>query len=80
MKFVLKSGLWSDRVKAEDLEEAMGIADEAISYNQESMTVCDEDGNILAQRHWWGSLDGVEECDSPITIGEGFYDDWEEVE
>lgn len=77
MKFELVSGTWRETIEAVNIKEAMKLADEEISCNQESMSIYEE-GECVASRKWWGSLDGIEDCETPIQYGQfGYYSDWE---
>lgn len=88
MKYILESGFWTNEIIAKNLEEAKEMADEEISYNQESMTIKNEEGKTIAWRRWWGYEMPEEDdpdydpdiMDDAITYGEfGFYTNWEEA-
>ena len=65
---------------AETLEQAMEIADEGACYTQTDITIEDEDGNILAERRWYGckaDLDDLEDGEDIIDFGDfGYYGPW----
>lgn len=63
------------------LSEAMRFADANACYTQRNITIEDEDGYIICERHWWGTAIDEEEGDldlrDPIDFGDlGYYDDW----
>lgn len=59
-------------------KEARQWADDRVTYNQCSIAIVDIiDNSALWKRDWWGCLTGIEECENPIEIGNGFYSDWE---
>lgn len=63
--------------ECESIENAMKIADERAAYTQESITIENEFGDILARRPWYGCSSGIEETTNPIKFGDfGFYGDW----
>jgi hypothetical protein len=75
-KFIIKSGAWSEEFNG-TLEDAIEIADERVTYNQEDMKILDENGKEAATRTWYGSLDGIEDCEDAIEFGSyGYYTDW----
>ena len=64
------------------LDDAMQAADEGAAYTQQPITICDEDGNAIAQRVWWGTKYDAEEAGegNPICFGDyGYYGDWESL-
>ena len=64
------------------LSEAMRFADANACYTQQSITIEDEDGNLICERHWWGTaICNLDDDDivlyDPIDFGAyGYYDDW----
>ena len=61
----------------ESIESAKTAADQAASYTQESIVICDNNGKEVVSRYWYGCTDGVEEFEDPIQFGNyGFYTDW----
>ena len=61
------------------LGKAMRFADANACYTQQSITIEDEDGCIICERHWWGTAidEDDEDLISPIDFGNyGYYDDW----
>lgn len=61
-------------------KEVRQWADDRLAYNQCPVTIVDIIDNCdLWKRNWWGCLTGIDECEDPIEIGNGFYSDWEIV-
>ena len=64
------------------LSEAMRFADANACYTQRNITITDEDGYIICERHWWGTaIRNLDDDDivlyDPIDFGDyGYYDDW----
>ena len=61
------------------LSEAMRFADANACYTQRNITIEDEDGYIICERHWWGTAidEDDEDLIDPIDFGDfGYYDDW----
>lgn len=60
------------------LDDAMRFADANACYTQQNITIEDEDGNIICERHWWGTaIDDDDDLIDPIDFGAyGYYDDW----
>ena len=65
---------------ANTLEKAMQIADAGACYTQSKITIADENGNILAERIWYGckaSQDEIDDFDEIIDFGDfGYYGPW----
>jgi hypothetical protein len=73
------SGAWKAGISAIDIDDAKKQADDSISYNQESMTICSGDGETLCIRRWNSCKEGIEDCENPVDYGSfGYYGDWEE--
>jgi len=59
------------------LQDAMKEADKGAAYTQQNIAIEDENGNVIAQRNWYGTISGIEECENVIRFGNfGFYADW----
>lgn len=64
----------------DDLDALLDNVDSGLAYTQQPVTVHadDIDGDVVARRPWWGCLDGIDECESPVQFGTlGYYGDWE---
>jgi hypothetical protein len=61
-----------------DLFHAKEVADANACYSQSDIYIIDDDdmSNSIVRR-WRGCMDGVEECENAIQIGNsGFYEGW----
>ncbi len=59
-----------------DIEVAKAQADEEACYCQANIIILAGEDSLM--RRWWGCLEGIEDQEDPIQIGDGFYSDWEE--
>ena len=51
--------------------------DDKLTYTQCSVTILDNDNNLVCYRDWVGCLDGIDEMESPVQFGDfGYYADW----
>lgn len=58
------------------IEDAQRRADELATYCQRDMDIYAPDG--VYSRRWWGTTEGIEDCEDPIQFGSfGYYGDWE---
>lgn len=61
-----------------DIVKAKELADRGADYSQADIYIIDEDdvSNSIVRR-WRGCMEGIEDCDGPIQIGDsGFYEGW----
>ena len=64
------------------LGKAMRFADANACYTQQNITIEDDDGNLICERHWWGTaISNLDDDDivlyDQIDFGAyGYYDDW----
>lgn len=76
-KFIINYGTGAGNEETSDFELAMETADNGAAYTQQNIKIEDENGNVIAQRTWYGTICGIEECENPISFGTfGFYADW----
>ena len=60
-----------------DIKYAKKAADEATSYTQCDVVICDEDDNEITRRTWVGVRTDFEDQEHPIDFGDyGYYTDW----
>lgn len=82
--YLIDWGTMQEAYEASSLDEVKKYVDDNAAYTQESITICDEDGNEIARRQWWNNefdpdlYEDGEEADV-ITYGSyGYYDVWQE--
>lgn len=82
--YLIDWGTMQEAYEASSLDDVKKYVDDNAGYTQESITICDEDGNEIARRQWWNNefdpdlYEDGEEADV-ITYGSyGYYDVWQE--
>lgn len=64
-------------IESGDLFHAKEVADANACYSQSDIYIIDDDISNSIVRRWRGCMEGVEECENAIQIGNsGFYEDW----
>lgn len=58
------------------LEEAMKIAEQGLTYTQESVGIENEDGETIAVLPWWGVEPGEDDIVTCQFGSFGFYGEW----
>lgn len=61
------------------LNEAMKVAEDGLSYTQQSVSIVDEGGNVVANLPWWGVAPGEDDFVTCRFGDYGFYGEWSEV-
>lgn len=65
---------------SDTLEQAMEIADDGACYTQQNITIEDDNGNVIAERTWYGvqaSQEDLEDEEDIIDFGSfGHYGPW----
>lgn len=59
-----------------DIDAAKAQADEEACYCQAPIIILAGEDSLI--RRWWGCIDGIEDQENPIQIGDGYYSDWED--